>query len=134
MDDSHVKHASPATRFFAQKNMREKVQALYDWLLESSSDLKERCDGDSPPRVRLRIRSKAVEGAFEVNLQFFDTDQAYLPATALPIDHRKTIVSMMRPPPGVGTSFRLVRAEKPGSTTMVWDLCVFDEEIEVKDR
>lgn len=106
------------------------MQKMYDLLLENST-LAERFRGDDPPRVALTVRSRAVEGAMEVTVRFFNTDKSDFPATALPAEHRGTIVRLMRPPPGVPQCFRIVDTMDPGSAVTMWQDCVFDEEIDV---
>jgi len=112
---------------------RGALQLLYDWLLESSPTLRRRCGGEgatpSRPVVRLFVRSRPVEGAYDTTVKFFADDAAELPATCIPLVHRKTIAHVMDPPNKGVVYFRVRGPVETGSGMLVWSDCVFDDEI-----
>ena len=111
--------------------MQSAVQRMYDWVRSESPTIAKRCaDLSVLPVVKLFVRSRPVEGAYETTMQFFEGDPGELPATVLPVEHRKTLANLMDP--SVGSFFRVSGPTKPGSAILVWTHCVFDDVIRVK--
>jgi len=111
----------------------ESVQLLYDWLREASPTLALRCSNtEAQPCVRLFIRIRPVENAFEITLKFFASDEHELPVTVLPFEHRKTIAELMVPKKGVPMSFAVHGEMRPGSAIIVMEQCTLDECIRLR--